>query len=115
MGSAAQRMQALIEDLLQLFQITAKGQPFQKVNLKEIACEVIEDLDARIIETQGDIKQGFLPPAVYLSSQPNKNGDWSGYLQENYLTAWRQHTCKKPTGRGSKFTITLPKRQPEAS
>ena len=105
MGRAAQRMQALIEDLLQLSQVTAKGRPFQKVDLKEIASEVIEDLEARIIETQGNVKLGFLPtvdadplqirlllqnlignalkyhkvglpPAVYLSSQPNESGGW---------------------------------------
>ena len=61
MGRAAQRMQALIEDLLQLSQATAKGRPFQKVDLKEIASEVIEDLEARIIGTQGNVKLGFLP------------------------------------------------------
>ena len=54
-------MQALIEDLLQLSQATAKGRPFQKVDLKEIASEVIEDLEARIIGTQGNVKLGFLP------------------------------------------------------
>ena len=54
-------MQALIEDLLQLSQATAKGRPFQKVDLKEIASEVIEDLEARIIETKGNVKLGFLP------------------------------------------------------
>jgi len=112
MGSAAQRMQVLIEDLLQLSQVTAKEQPFQKVNLKEIASEVIEDLEARIIETQGRVKQGYLPtvdadpfqmrqllqnlignalkyhkeglpPAVYLSSQPNESGDWEISVRDN--------------------------------
>ena len=105
-------MQALIEDLLQLFQATAKGRPFQKVDLKEIASEVIEDLEARIIETQGNVKLGFLPtvdadpfqirlllqnlignalkyhkvglpPAVYLSSQPNEIGGWGISVRDN--------------------------------
>lgn len=182
MGSAAQRMQALIEDLLQLSQITAKGQPFQKVDLKEIACGVIEDLEARIIETQGNVKQGFLPtvdadpsqmrqllqnlignalkyhkaglpPAVYLSSQPNENGDWEISVWDNgigldekfseriFIPLERLHgrsayagtgiglaICKKiasrhggsisvksQLGEGSKFTVTLPKGQPDAS
>ena len=112
MGRAAQRMQALIEDLLQLSQVTAKGRPFQKVDLKEIASEVIEDLEARIIETQGNVKLGFLPtvdadpfqirlllqnlignalkyhkvglpPAVYLSSQPNESGGWGISVRDN--------------------------------
>ncbi len=182
MGNAAQRMQALIEDLLQLSQITAKGQPFQKVNLKEIACEVIEDLEARIIETHGNVKQGFLPtvdadpfqmrqllqnlignalkyhkeglpPAVYLSSQPNESGDWEISVRDNgigldekfseriFRPLERLHgrssyegtgiglaickkivsrhrgkiTVKSQLGEGSKFIVTLPKRQPEAS
>ena len=105
-------MQALIEDLLQLFQATAKGRPFQKVDLKEIASEVIEDLEARIIGTQGNVKLGFLPtvdadplqirlllqnlignalkyhkvglpPAVYLSSQPNEIGGWGISVRDN--------------------------------
>jgi light-regulated signal transduction histidine kinase (bacteriophytochrome) len=105
-------MQALIEDLLQLSQATAKGRPFQKVDLKEIASEVIEDLEARIIGTQGNVKLGFLPtvdadplqirlllqnlignalkyhkvglpPAVYLSSQPNEIGGWGISVRDN--------------------------------
>ena len=182
MGKAAQRMQALIEDLLQLSQITEKGKPFQKVNLKEIASEVIEDLEARINETQGIVKQGFLPiidadpfqmrqlfqnlignalkyhkaglpPAVYLSSQPNGKGDWEISVRDNgigldekfsdriFKPLERLHgrssyegtgiglaICKKivsrhsgiitvrsKLGEGSKFTITLPKRQSEVS
>jgi light-regulated signal transduction histidine kinase (bacteriophytochrome) len=112
MGRAAQRMQALIEDLLQLSQVSAKGRPFQKVDLKEIASEVIEDLEARIIENQGNVKLGFLPtvdadpfqirlllqnlignalkyhkvglpPAVYLSSQPNESGGWGISVRDN--------------------------------
>jgi signal transduction histidine kinase len=182
MGNAARRMQALIEDLLQLSQITAKGQPFQIVNLQEIASEVIEDLEARIIETQGNVKQGFLPtvdadpfqmrqllqnlignalkyhkeglpPAVYLNSQPSENGDWEISIRDNgigldekfseriFVPLERLHgrssyegtgiglaICKKivsrhggritvqsQLGKGSKFSITLPKRQTDAS
>ena len=182
MGNAAQRMQALIDDLLQLSQITAKGKPFQKVNLKEIANEVIEDLEGRIFETQGIVKQGFLPtvdadpfqmrqllqnlvgnalkyhkaglpPAVYLSSQPNEKGDWEISVRDNgigldekfseriFRPLERLHgrssyegtgiglaICKKivsrhsgkisvksQLGEGSKFTVTLPKRQTDAS
>lgn len=112
MGNAAQRMQSLINDLLQLSQITAKGQPFQEVNLAEVASEVTEDLEARILETQGKVEQGYLPtvdadpfqmrqllqnlignalkyhkvgtpPAVYLNSQPNQNEGWDISVQDN--------------------------------
>ena len=54
-------MQALIDDLLQLSQITAKGKPFKKVDLSEISREVIEDLETRLTETQGKITLGDLP------------------------------------------------------
>lgn len=179
MGSAAQRMQALIDDLLQLSQVTAKGQPFQKVDLKETACEVIEDLEAQIFETRGEVKMGCLPtidadpfqmrqllqnlignalkyhrpdkpPAVYLDSQSNNNGEWKISVQDNgigleekfseriFVPLERLHgrssyegtgiglaICKKivsrhggkisvksQLGKGSVFTVTLPKRQP---
>lgn len=182
MGKAAQRMQALIEDLLQLSQVTSKGHPFQKVNLTEIASEVIEDLEVRIIETQGNVKQGFLPtvdadpfqmrqllqnlignalkyhktglpPAVNLSSQPDENGDWEISVRDNgigldekfseriFIPLERLHgrsayegtgiglaickkivsrhggriTVKSQLGEGSKFTVTLPKRQSDAA
>ena len=45
MGNAAHRMQVLINDLLQLSQITAKGKPFKKVDLAVISREVIGDLE----------------------------------------------------------------------
>lgn len=182
MRSAAQRMQALIEDLLQLSQVTSKGRPFQKVNLEEIASGVIEDLEAQIFETQGIVKQGFLPtidadpfqmrqllqnlignalkyhkaglpPAVYIGSQANENGNWEITVRDNgigldekfseriFRPLERLHgrssyegtgiglaickkivsrhegkiTVKSELGKGSKFIVTLPKRQTEAS
>jgi signal transduction histidine kinase len=181
-GNAAQRMRALIDDLLKLSQVTAKGQPFQKVDLEKTACEVIEDLEARIIETRGTVKQGYLPtidadpfqmrqlfqnlignalkyhtvdtpPVVHLDSQLNQNGDWDISVQDNgigldekfaekiFVPLERLHgnssyegtgiglaICKKITsrhggritvkskpGEGSKFIVTLPKRQPAPS
>jgi len=178
MGNAAQRMQTLINDLLQLSQVTANEQPFQKVNLAEIAGEVIEDLEARILDTHGTVKQGHLPtidadpfqmrqllqnlignalkyhkdgipPAVHLNSQPNENEGWDISVRDNgigldekyseriFVPLERLHgrssyegtgiglaICKKIAfrhggtisvksrlGHGSKFTVTLPKRQ----
>jgi len=61
MGNAAHRMQVLINDLLQLSQITAKGKPFKKVDLAVISREVIGDLEARLMETQGKVTLGDLP------------------------------------------------------
>ncbi|MBT3367303.1 MAG: GAF domain-containing protein [Nitrospina sp.] len=112
MGNAAERMQALIDDLLQLSQVTAKGKPFQKVDLTEISHIVIDDLEARLAETQGKVILGDLPrieadpsqmqqllqnlienalkyhqpgipPVVKLNSQPSQNGSWSISVQDN--------------------------------
>ena len=112
MGNAAHRMQALIDDLLQLSQITAKGKPFKKVDLSEISREVIEDLETRLTETQGKITLGDLPildadpsqmrqllqnlienalkyhkpdipPVIHLDCQPSQNGCWEISVQDN--------------------------------
>jgi len=61
MGKAAGRMQTLIEDLLELSQITTKGKPFEKVDLGKIALEVIDDLDAKLQTTRGKVTLGKLP------------------------------------------------------
>jgi signal transduction histidine kinase len=61
MGNAAGRMQTLIENLLELSQVTTTGKPFEKVDLGKIALEVVEDLDAKLQTTQGKITLGKLP------------------------------------------------------
>ena len=112
MGGAAQRMQTLIDDLLQLSQITAKGKPFEKVDLAQITDEEIEDLETRLRETKGKITIGNLPsldadpfqmrqllqnlienalkyhrpetpPIIHLDSQPSENGCWKISVQDN--------------------------------
>ena len=112
MTNAAERMQTLIADLLQLSQVNAIGQPFKKVDLTQVSREVIEDLDARLMETQGKVTLGDLPslnadprqmqqllqnlienalkyhkpgtpPLVHLNSQLNQNGDWNISVQDN--------------------------------
>ena len=112
MGNAAHRMQVLINDLLQLSQITAKGKPFKKVDLAVISREVIGDLEARLMETQGKATLGDLPnldadpfqmrqllqnlienalkyhkpdipPVIHLDCQPSQNGPWNISVQDN--------------------------------
>lgn len=61
MHNAAERMQALINDLLVLSQITTKAQPFTLVNLNEVAHEVLSDLEVRIHQTKGCVQVGELP------------------------------------------------------
>ncbi|MBE9216034.1 PAS domain-containing protein [Plectonema cf. radiosum LEGE 06105] len=61
MQNAAQRMQALIEDILTLSRVTTKGQPFVQVNLAQITHEVLSDLEIVIAQTKARIEIGELP------------------------------------------------------
>ncbi len=61
MQNAAERMQSLIEDLLNLSRITTRAQPFAKVNLAQITQEVLSDLEIRITQTEARIEVGELP------------------------------------------------------
>ncbi len=58
---AASRMQTLITDLLTYSRVTTQAQPFSKVNLNEIANEVISDLEMRIEQTSGEVQVNDLP------------------------------------------------------
>ena len=61
MQRAANRMQALINDLLTFSRVTTKGQPFVPVDLATVAREVVHDLDTRIHDTGGEVVVGALP------------------------------------------------------
>ena len=61
MRSAASRMQNLINDLLTFSRVATKNQPFQSVDLKRIAAEVVGDLEVRIEQTGGRVEIGALP------------------------------------------------------
>ncbi|NJS16071.1 MAG: hypothetical protein HC787_01835 [Nostocaceae cyanobacterium CSU_2_110] len=58
MENAAQRMQALIEDLLTLSRLTTKAQPFVQVNLAQVTHEVLSDLEIVIAQTKARIEIG---------------------------------------------------------
>jgi light-regulated signal transduction histidine kinase (bacteriophytochrome) len=61
MQNAAQRMQALIDDLLILSRITTRGQPFVSVDLAQVTQEVLSDLELRLQQTQGRVEVRALP------------------------------------------------------
>ncbi len=61
MQNAAGRMRHLIEDLLQYSRVTINAQPFQPVSLETVIQEVLADLEARILESKGQIEVGTLP------------------------------------------------------
>ena len=58
---AAVRMQDLIEDLLTLSRVTTRALPFDRVDLSEVAEEVVSDLEAVIEESGGRVELGVLP------------------------------------------------------
>jgi PAS domain S-box-containing protein len=61
MAKAAQRMQALISNLLTLSRITTRAQPFAPVDLAQTVKEVAADLELTIEERGGRIEVGELP------------------------------------------------------
>jgi two-component system, LuxR family, sensor kinase FixL len=61
MVNAAQRMQGLIQDLLDFSRVTTRAQPFVRVDLNKIACEVVSDLEVRIEQTGARVEVADLP------------------------------------------------------
>ena len=61
MQSAARRMQALISDLLQFSRVTTKAQPFTPVDLRQVAEDVLGDLEIRVRQSGGRVEVGALP------------------------------------------------------
>jgi PAS domain S-box-containing protein len=61
MQNAAERMQALINDLLTLSRVTTRAQPFSPTNLTQVVQDVLSDLEVRIQQTDGRIEVGELP------------------------------------------------------
>lgn len=59
--NAAGRMQRLINDLLSLSRITSRAQPFVRVDLNNVAREVLSDLEVRIKETGGRVDISEIP------------------------------------------------------
>ncbi|HEX9116750.1 MAG TPA: ATP-binding protein [Anaerolineae bacterium] len=56
MQNAAARMQVLIEGLLTYSRVTTKAQPFARVDLDEVAREVLGDLETHIAQVGGQIE-----------------------------------------------------------
>ncbi len=61
MVSASERMQAMIQDLLELSRVSTRGRPFTQVDLSRVAADVVSDLEARIHRTGGQVIIGSLP------------------------------------------------------
>ncbi|BDI30382.1 hypothetical protein CCAX7_24330 [Capsulimonas corticalis] len=61
MQNAASRMQLLIQDLLTLSRISTQPHPFVRVDLSEVAREVVADLEQAIEQSHGRVDLGALP------------------------------------------------------
>lgn len=61
MRKSARRMQGFIEDLLKLSGVGLGARPFQSVNLQQVAGEVVEDLEVRIVQSKGKVTVEKLP------------------------------------------------------
>ncbi len=112
MRKAAWRMQGFIEDLLKLSGVAIGGRPFQTVNLQTLAQEVVSDLEARITQSNAQLKIDRLPtleadatqmrqllqnlignalkyhregvrPVVTVNSRPLRDGFWEIMVQDN--------------------------------
>ena len=58
---SVQRMQRLVDDLLELARVRAKGRNFTRVDLTVVAREVVSDLEAVLRATGGFVEIGELP------------------------------------------------------
>jgi PAS domain S-box-containing protein len=61
MRNAAGRGETLIQDLLTFSRVSSKAQPFVRVDLSQVAKEVLSDLELRISESRGSVEVGDLP------------------------------------------------------
>lgn len=58
---AVDRMQKMIQDLLELSRVNTQGTPFVEVDLSQVATEVVSDLEALIHRTKGQVIIDPLP------------------------------------------------------
>jgi signal transduction histidine kinase len=58
---AAERMQALIQDLLQFSRVTTKPRPFARVDMNELTAEVLEDMWVELEDAGAVVSVGELP------------------------------------------------------
>jgi PAS domain S-box-containing protein len=61
MQNAAERMQVMINGLLELSRINRQGREFTKIHLKTLVGDVVSDLESRIQAAGGEVHTGDLP------------------------------------------------------
>lgn len=106
---AAARMQALINDLLELSQVTTRPQPFVAVDLGKIAREVVADLEARIEQTGARVEFNGLPS---LEADPTQMRQ---LLQNLISNALKFHRPSEPPVVKISGRLLLDRRRPAGS
>lgn len=61
MIDATRRMQSLLTALLEYSRVSTQTEPFREVDLGDLICGTVSDLEARIEKTGGEVKIGELP------------------------------------------------------
>lgn len=61
MEGATARMRSMIDDLLNLSRVQSRSDPFERIDLKQVAQEAVRDLDVLIEQTGGLVEIGDLP------------------------------------------------------
>lgn len=102
--AAADRMQRLILDLLELSRVTTKGRPLVRVDLDRTIDEVSDDLQARLEETQGRVVHDPLPPVVADPAQlrqlfQNLIANALKFRREGSIPEVRIEAAERPDGR----------------
>jgi signal transduction histidine kinase len=69
MSASANRMQSMINDLLDYSRITTRAREFRQVDLNDVAAAVISDLELRITETEARLEVAPLPVILADESQ----------------------------------------------
>ncbi|WP_243313410.1 sensor histidine kinase [Fundidesulfovibrio agrisoli] len=69
MESATERMQHLIQDLLEYSRVTTRPNPFVRTDLGELVRDVLADLEGAVAETGAEVTVGELPQAEVDASQ----------------------------------------------
>ncbi|MCH7909680.1 MAG: hypothetical protein IIB38_08700 [Candidatus Hydrogenedentes bacterium] len=104
MQDAAQRMETLINDLLDFARVTSRAKPFAPVDLGKLMAELVADLDVQIKESGAKIEIGKLPT---LDADPSQMRQLFQNLIGNALKYRRQDvppvikiTSKAKPGKG---------------
>ena len=91
MQDAAQRMRALIDDLLTFSRVTAKAQPFEPVNLNEVVRDVLSLLEPGIMQSGGITQSGAQIEVAELITLDAEPGQMRQLLQNLISNALKFH------------------------